>query len=180
MKLPVIAALRLEKEGDPDYHAVVISGYGHKNGILKELYIHDDSIGPYCRTLPNGNFSRWKNEWIKREGYKEVLVEKLMVPLYPKIRFGFYSIYYLFLDFKRVLEPYKKMTSELYLMETNQYKKFLWEKSFKDKMEVLCEPFPRFLWVIRRVNINGKVEKDYIFDGTSVYSPPIREILFKN
>jgi hypothetical protein len=40
--LPVIAALKLEINKHFDYHAVVISGYRHKNSMVTELYIHDD------------------------------------------------------------------------------------------------------------------------------------------
>ncbi|HEY9205451.1 MAG TPA: hypothetical protein VIO58_05970 [Candidatus Methanoperedens sp.] len=179
MKLPVIAALKLEVEKDIyDKHAVIISGYRHNNGILKELYIHDDTIGPYSRAKPKKNFTSLNNEWLNR-GYKKVLVEKLMIPVYPKIRLSFDSIYYLFLKSKRKLEiRHEKITPELFLIELNQYKEFLSKQMFKDKMKILCKPFPRYLWIIRGY-INGKLLTDVVFDATSVFPQKPMKIFFK-
>jgi len=189
MKLPLIAAFRLEKDskGDisddkddnNDNHAAVISGYRQNEDGLKELYIHDDQIGPYSRALPDGKFNKLKNEW-NNLGYKDIYIEKLMVPIYPKIRFSFYVIYSLFLDCKRNLELNDETKSpELFLTELNQYKEFLWGKSFKDKISILYKSFPRYIWIIRTY-ANGNLDSDFVFDGTSVNSPPFCRILFEN
>lgn len=186
MKLPIIAALRLEKDSkgkksheNDDHHAAVISGYRQNEDVLKELYIHDDQIGPYSRALPDGKFNKLKNEW-KIRGYKDIHIEKLMVPIYPKIRFGFYVIYSLFLDCKRNLESHDETKSpELFLTELNQYKEFLWKKSFKEKISILYKSFPRYIWIIRTY-ANGNMDSDFVFDGTSVNSPPFCRILFEN
>ncbi|MFZ3384456.1 MAG: hypothetical protein WA144_11075 [Candidatus Methanoperedens sp.] len=188
MKLPVIAALRLEKdsngsksmkkEEDYSYHAAVICGYRQNIEGIKELYLHDDHIGPYSRALPNGKFKKLKNEW-RYQGYKEILVEKLIIPIYPKIRLSFYFIYNLFLNCKRDSENHNEpKTPEIFLTELNQYKEFLWKQSIKDKKDILCKSFPRFIWVIRTY-IDGNKDIDFIFDGTSVNSPPICKIIFE-
>jgi len=185
MKLPIIAALKMEEENEEDgeedednhdKHAVIISGYRHNNGILTELYIHDDTIGPYSRARPNNNFSSLKNEWTENRGYKSVLVEKLMIPVYPKIRLSFDSIYYIFLLAKRTKRT-KKARYELFLIELNKYKKFLSKQKIKDKMEKLYKPFPRYLWIIR-IYIEDKLLIDQVFDATSVYPKEFDRIRF--
>ena len=65
---PLIAALQIYKgSGEFDgRHAAVISGYRQdNNGNLKEIYVHDDQICPYCKTLPSPDFKNWYNEWSK-------------------------------------------------------------------------------------------------------------------
>ena len=162
-----------------DLHAAVISGFRHKNGILNELYVHDDQIGPYCKTLPNENFSRWINEWVNVNGYTDVLVHKLMIPIYPKIRLSFNSIYQFYLDYKRELEIRSEgLIPDLYLIEAKKYKNHLCKScDFENKEKILRKPFPRFLWIIR-LHFHGMPIIDYIYDATSVY-PKERNLTFK-
>jgi len=185
MKLPIIAALKLERKAAPeleedkdnyDRHAVIISGYRYNDGILNELYIHDDTIGPYSRAKPNKNFSSLINEWTEIREYKSVLVDKLMIPIYPKIRLSFDYIYYIFLKTKR-LKRKKKARYELFLIELNQYKEFLSKQMIKDKMEKLHKPSPRFLW-ISRTYIDDKPCIDQVFDATSVYPQEFERIRY--
>lgn len=188
MGLPIIAALALKKEnGEDDYdlHATVISGYRHKHGVLTELYVHDDQIGPYSKVIPDGNFSAWKNEWIKN-GYSNVFVTKLVVPIYPKIRLSFGRIYDIFLKHKRKLDQLiqskiidEKLSCFLYLMDVRQYKKFIWKHNCERKDEILCKPFPRFLWVVR-YNFHGIPIMDYVYDGTTIFPKEFCLITFKN
>lgn len=160
-------------------HAVVISGYRQENGIIKELYIHDDQIGPYSQVFPVGNFIRWRNEWTEFYGCSEILVYKLMVPIYPKIRLSFNSIYQRFLKKKRTLENRpEELIPKLYLMQVKEYKKFLLKKTFDKKEMILERPFPRFVWIIRLYFHNTPIQ-DYIYDGTSLY-PTDKSIDFKN
>ncbi|HJH28447.1 MAG TPA: hypothetical protein C5S51_01935 [Methanosarcinaceae archaeon] len=180
MNLPIIATLKLFKEEKvTDLHAAVISGFRHKNGVLNELYVHDDQIGPYCKTLPNENFSRWINEWVNVNGYTDVLVHKLMIPIYPKIRLSFNSIYQIYLDYKRKLEIRSEgLIPDLYLIEAKKYKNYLCKHCiFDNKEKILRKPFPRFLWIIR-LHFHGMPIIDYIYDATSVY-PKERNITFK-
>ena len=162
-----------------DLHAAVISGYRHKNGALNELYVHDDQIGPYCKTLPNENFSRWINEWVNVNGYSDVLVYKLMIPIYPKIRLSFNSVYQIYLDHKRRLETRSEgLIPYLYLIEAKKYKKYLCKHcDFENKETILRKPFPRFLWIIR-IHFDEMPLIDYIYDATSVY-PKERKLTFK-
>lgn len=99
-----------------------------------------------------------------------------MIPVYPKIRLSFDSIYYIFLKHKR-LKRHKKARYELFLIKINQYKDFLAKQKIKDKMKKLYEPFPRFLWV-SRTYIDDKPLIDQVFDATSVYPQEFDRIRF--
>jgi len=161
-----------------DYHAVVVTGYKSLNKKIVELYLHDDGIGPFCKTYPvNNRFYQWINEWVTREGYEAIHVHTLLIPLYPKIRLPFKEIYIEFLKQKRYFEAYnrhkgidpKLYCAELLLMDVRQYKQFLLIKSFQNKTEILLKPFPRFLWVMRH-NYCEKPFFDCVLDATDVYA----------
>lgn len=181
MNLPVIAALELIKDDQvAGFHAAVISGYRHKNGLLNEMYVHDDRIGPYTRTMPHKNFIHWKNEWIDERGFTDVRVSKLMVPIYPKIRLNFSSVYQLYLKCKGSLRSHpEEFGLNLFLCDSKEYKKKLCRDfSFDNKESILSKPFPRFVWIIR-LDLCGTPRVDIIYDGTSVY-PNEKVINFKD
>lgn len=184
--LPIIAGIGLRKEtkNTLDYHAVVISGYRQNDGDLKQLYVHDDQIGPYSRVKPIGNFIKWDNEWL--QSYSEINVETLIIPIYPKLRLSFIKIYTVFIQYKRkiesinlkFLEESEGLASELYLVELKNYKKFLWKHSLENKEKILLKDFPRFLWVVR-IHFKGTPIVDYVYDGTSVLAREVCNIKFK-
>jgi len=187
--LPIIAALLIYEipyQKNPPLHAVVISGFRHKNCDVKELYIHDDQIGPYHHVKPiNNKFSQWDNDWITKKKAVSVVPYKLLIPIYPKMRLNFLKIYIAYLKIKREAEKSIKdenllgdMHVELFLTRINDYKEFLWGKTFDDKPKILSKPFPRFVWIIRTY-YEGKPEKDYIYDGTCVYAQKLFQINFK-
>ena len=85
-KLPIIACIMLRKGNSFDYHAVVISGYycDPSQNIIKEIYIHDDQIGPYTKVMPKDSLAKWKSVWTKDYGYQEEFIKELVIPVYPK------------------------------------------------------------------------------------------------
>jgi len=174
---PLIADLKLKKNGeDYELHAAIISGYRcDKKGNIKELYVHDDQIGPYSRVKPlNNGFKYWDNEW-KDYGYNSIEVEKLLIPIYSKIRMTFSRIYRFVEMEKGVLD-----TSNLYLYSVRKYKEFLLGKSVMDKLEKLTMSLPRFLWVLRLFE-DSSIDSpllDIVFDGTSVFPKEVTRIYF--
>jgi hypothetical protein len=154
-----------------DWHAVVISGYrSNSSREVKELYVHDDTIGPYSRVKPDGDFKFWENEWMNERGYDEVALEKLLIPVYPKLRLTFARINRYYVEMKERInlsEPYIYLG--LYLTTVQGYKQSLLESQIKDKMDVLTTSLPRFLWIIRAYEDNQLIW-DRIYDGTSVYA----------
>ncbi len=177
--LPIIANLNLKHETLPGRHAVVISGHKEdKMGNVVELYVHDDGIGPYSRVLPNGDFKHWKNEW-NDHGY-EVELEKLLVPIYPKVRLPFCRMYVEYSRIKADLGSHiSDFDLELYLTSVGEYKRFLIGNSIKDKTEILTKSLPRFLWIVRFIHKNQHIG-DQIYDGTSVYVTKLISVEFCN
>jgi hypothetical protein len=176
--LPIIASLKLTRKGaKPEYHAVVISGYRHYKGNVTELYIHDDQIGPFHHVQPVGNFLKWKNDWITKNGFSTIEVERLIIPIYHKLRLRFGKIYSYFLAWRKEVEILSSST-ELFLTSLNDYKQFLLSKNFDNKIEILEEKFPRFLWIIR-IRYKGIITGDIIYDATSVDPAEVKRIRFK-
>lgn len=173
---PLIAGLRLEKNGKVYKHAAIISGYRcDKRGNIKELYVHDDQIGPYSRVKPSNNgFKHWDNKW-KDYGCNFIEVEKLLIPIYSKVRLTFSRIYKFVKMEKRDLD-----TSNLYLYSVRKYKEFLLGKSVMDKLEKLTMSLPRFLWILRFFE-DSSIDSpllDIVFDGTSVFPKEVTRIYF--
>jgi hypothetical protein len=161
-----------------NYHAVVVTGYKSRNKKIVELYLHDDGIGPFCKTESvNGSFYQWINEWVTQRGYAAIHVSTLLIPLYPKIRLPFKEVYIEFLKQKRFFEAMNRQKgidpklycAELLLMDVRQYKKELLTASFQNKPEIMVKPFPRFLWVLRH-NYCEKPFFDFVLDATDVYA----------
>jgi len=187
--LPVIAGLIFTDDLENDeYHAVVISGYRHKDGNIKEIYIHDDTIGPYARVKPgpNKNFSEWRFEDHESDGSK-IVIHKLLVPIYPKIRLSFFKIYRTYLEFKRTMEIQIKSQNlkkgskcELLLTDIKNYKKSLIGRKLQNKNDILFKSYPRFLWNIR-IQCDSTPHYDYLFDGTSLYAKEVyQQVIYKN
>lgn len=177
INIPLIGNLKAkERKLSSQYHAVVISGYRHEKGRVIKLYIHDDQIGPYSRVTPRDkDFFSWENKWLDQEHISEVVVDKLIIPVYPKIRLTFKTIYPLYLRwYKRKLDVKIKKEGinpnakyELFLTNVKKYKKNLFEQQIDNKKVKLQKPLPRFLWIIR-LECDDIIYYDYIYDATSV------------
>jgi hypothetical protein len=183
--LPVVATLNLK--GTNEYHAVLITGYRHTHGKVKEIYVHDDNIGPYHRVKPNrGKFTSWKESG-QNGVEKEYVLQRLLVPVYPKIRLSFGKVYRAFQQFKRGTEifvtsgTYPRGTqTALFLTDIHRYRQFLLTKKFEEKQDIIREPAARFLWVIR-IHEGDTPIRDYVLDGTAIYpNKIIWDIEFRN
>lgn len=178
--LPIIATWCLEKDETtiPSHHAVVISGYRtDKEGNMTEIYVHDDQIGPYSRTLFDDDMTQWKNEWITKYGYSKLRVEKLLVPLYHKIRLPFTNIYHIFYSLLSKIND-ENIRIELLLYQLNLYKGFIIKRDVENKEKVLLAQMPRFLWVLRTYTF-GELTADLIFDGTAVFPRQIEVVYYR-
>jgi len=180
-KLPLLADLEIMKGGLSEDHLAVVSGYRRdKNHELQEIYVHDDQIGPFHKTLPKDrtgekkDFTSWKNDWTDKNVYdKEVVrLNHFYIPVYPKIRLTFDKIY---AEFQRKEKTIKSegYSAELLLYTVNDYKQELIKSELNDKdgmmlkEQILTSSLPRFLWVIRTL-VKGVPLNDQIFDGTAV------------
>jgi hypothetical protein len=178
--IPIIAALKLTvkpearqpHEPEAEYHAAVIVGYRtDEKGKVVELYVHDDQIGPYSKSEPIGDLTVWKNEWLSAESkFNEVKLEKLLIPIYHKMRLPWLEIY----DFhKRYETDAQKMgcSVDLQLTTVQKYKAYLLNRAVLEKGEMLKRFLPRFIWIERFHKADDEDDSlfDHVFDGTAIY-----------
>jgi len=187
--LPVLAGLKIiPKDGEPLYHAVIISGYRHENGKIIKIYIHDDQIGLYSRVTSEDHFFSWIDSWLDGSKFTSVTLDKLVVPLYPKIRLSFKSMYFVYLvQYKAKLEDKKAKNGidatakyELFLTDVKKYKKFLLDHQISNKIEKLKKPFPKYLW-IARLESADTLYWDYVYDATAAHAiKPYENIVYNS
>lgn len=184
MDIPLIAALSLKNDCEIiGHHAAVITGYKcDSNGKITELYVHDDQIGPYSRTLPDSDFRRWINSWTTSNQCSVLELEKLIVPIYHKIRQVFLGIYI------RQLETIIRITEfldddidvNLFLSSVQKYKTDLLEynNNISNKIESSTKALPRFLWILR-VTHQNQFLYDEVFDGTAIYPKSLLKVEYE-
>jgi hypothetical protein len=171
LNIPLIAALKLTNHKvSPDYHAVVISGYGQdKLGKINRLFIHDDQIGPYSRVndgSSDGSFLNWSNDWTENPQYgpyDEMNLDGILIPLYPKIRLSYKEIIKYVFGLK---EDFPTVHFNLYITTVQKYKNKLIFENIENKIDILRKPMPRYMWVIN-VKYNNKNITDLLIDATS-------------
>ena len=209
--IPMVALLSLiDKTGRLDGHAVIISGYkcDEKTGAISHLYVHDDQIGPYSKVeffdsetylkakedLKNNYHYKienplclWRNEWTSRNGMKYIILDQLLIPLYPKIRMSYARI----AKFVRILRAEDFVTEnsqvDCFLADNNSYKKSIVEDLIptfqyrEDGIKILRSQLPRFFWVVRFMAPH-ELCFDQLFDATKSdpHSRPIHEIFLYN
>ncbi len=174
--IPILAALKFSGSGNrKEYHAVVISGYkiDLKTREIVEIYVHDDTLGPYGRVSSEDGFYTWHYEWEER-GFDNITLMSLIVPTYPKIRGSFSKLY---LYFKNYIFKYiqdLESIPEILLFNNRVFKEetlkrgissIIVEGSSISKDLFLSKNMPNYLWVVRGYS-DGKVVVDVGFDGT--------------
>ena len=173
--IPVIAILKILLEGvyDDNLHAVVVVGYeqGPKSNMIDKIYTHDDQLGPFNEvslSTEGTGFIGWEDGWKRFHNAKEVKLERLLIPLYPKIRLSFGRIYHRYL---KVKNDVSMQNVELLLYFINKYKEFILRRQGKNKLEILTKSLPRFVWVIRVWDSESKdsLKFDILFDATDVF-----------
>ena len=199
---PIICGLSLfkypkkpnKREKIEGLHGVVISGYREEKGKITELYLHDDQIGPYCRTRFLGSKILLENEWKKK--WDEIRINTFLVPVDPLIK----------LTFSRISQQYMKKIRDIakengyedfkiFLSSVNNYKKklllnhnikkytlFEYEENKTKQHKVpkhifLQKNFPKYLWIIRFLKGNNEI-RDIILDATRTVWHKIAEIEF--
>lgn len=164
---PIICGIRFTKnDSHAGAHAVLLSGYKEEaDGIINEIYLHDDQIGPYCKTNFCGANDNWENDWIFSGLKDKITLYKIIIPVDPLVK----------LDFLRCAPNFYKAKNQTYKSELNiyhvsEYKKSLLEKSFRDKSEILSMNMPRYIWVIRLFE-NDDVDptRDIVFDANRTF-----------
>lgn len=179
-------------------HAVAVTGYRdelsvampcHENGILfaatriSKLYVHDDAVGPFARmefdgdrlstTLPDDRGDR---------GNREAIAEKLIVPLYHKVRIPVQAI----INIALVLDEHinfvcsgvdtpdsfrKRLIWDVKLWRLDHYRQALRNSGLAKNplnLNLLTRSLPRFIWVLSARSSEGTPLFDLLFDPTDL------------
>ncbi len=174
--IPVIMTLSVmqESETGEDYvdarHAVVVAGYEEDTETKHlDLLLHDDQIGPYCLTTWRDNSVDLENEWIREWGWKRLMVENLVIPLYPKIRASLIKMVPWFQEVKAKMRTSHGYDTEFRFYTVRAYKnELLTDPLVRNKPQVLTSRMPRFMIVFRMKNGSKKIE-DHWYDATEAF-----------
>ncbi|WP_155399431.1 hypothetical protein [Methanosarcina mazei] len=172
-----------KKNDNYGLHTAVISGYKYdKNENVTELYVHDDSLGPYCRIEVEEPFTFWK---LKSKSSTLVLKPMFMViPLYSKIRLQYNIVYDSFLHQSAILPPGTNFSQKgkwnVYFTTVQKYKADIINQSQhpENVVEILTKPMPRFLWILRYCGNNGGPLFDRLYDGTAIEFSVFETVLY--
>jgi hypothetical protein len=169
------------------YHTAVISGFrSSEDGVINEIYVHDDGLGPYTRVKSkdeDDSFVHWKRTFMGMDSIYEVMY--LIVPIYPKVRLSFDMIgeyFDIYLEeFRKKLLPEvnpQDYTGFFYLTTVQKYKtEILSNLKNDEQLRFLGESMPRFIWVFR-FKYKNNIVRDVIYDGTSVVISEIASISY--
>lgn len=180
-KIPVILGLDIfdldnNKQGS---HAVVALGCNTFDGIINELYIHDDRIGPYARLMKDESGKEWimsldlDNGSYNNEKY---IITDLLIGLYPKVRLPFDSADAFASSFINELsfidEEAKSMFFyRLKLIDGSEYKSLIRNnEKVIDKQVHLEKALPKFCWIVQiYASLEGEEVflLDFIIDSTA-------------
>jgi hypothetical protein len=193
--IPVLLGIALPQ----GFHAVTVTGYSlgsnspvpyRQSGFLlkafriDKLYAHDDQIGPFARMelLPGGMLS---TSWLDRSTSQLMHAQPLamLVPLYPKIRIPFETIFHSVCSFNSLVEEMRQhnvislqapLEWDIYLTEVNTLKSGLHDDtrlSGEYRRTILTLPMPRFIWRATGT-IAGAPALDLLFDATDIEQGP--------
>ncbi|MBS3792624.1 hypothetical protein KGY77_08290 [Candidatus Bipolaricaulota bacterium] len=182
--VPILAHVSLGGGKSSSSHLVTLVGYEldqdspefNKADQICALYAHDDAIGPFSKVELNPSKPRRLNcSWNRSDDYsdaycEEVTLRGLIAPIYHKIRIPFVPIYRHITNLKAFKEQ-KKLFEDfsIYLTTLVKYKEEVSKFESPEKMNILTENNPRFLWIARAEN--GSEARDYLFDATHHCSP---------
>ena len=181
VRIAPIAMIAIRSKGQEhwDYHAAVVSGYRvNAAGEMDEIYLHDDQVGPFCHTefikasIKGSYFlkrlvtDRLKNQWVESGAADEVVLLKLIIPRYPKIR----------MTITKMMPAYARVKSamgndvnvKMLVYRVQDYKREILQSDVPivDKTKTLLFDLPKYILVFRSM-VGKDVVGDIIFDATS-------------
>jgi len=173
-RFPIICGISLykndlnNKDKFVGAHAVLLTGYKvDSDDNIIGLYLHDDQIGPYCRTTFAGSFFHWENKWTDSPKIDKIILDSFLIPVDPLCK----------IDFLRSAPSFYKIKSnrniikaELNVYHISKYKNELLLKQFRDKEEILSQNMPRYVWVIHLYENDDKnISRDIVIDANRTH-----------
>jgi len=209
-EIPVILIIKPEYAG---LHAITITGYCFrdkptikretdrasekkycrlKGRRISEFFVHDDQFGPFAKMkVIKGTKKCPVNfdismPWGTKSFWGTITPIAIIVPLYPKIRVGFLSVYGWITKLNMFIEKglnlkRNEIEWDIYFSRLNQYKEYVRdniEKYGSKSQDILLGSYPRFIWRARAY-INNREVFEVISDATDTHkSFFIKDMIF--
>jgi hypothetical protein len=189
--IPLILVIRiLKNEKLHGLHAITVCGFykekpaaidvkdemSFMSDRITKFYAHDDQFGPFARIKfdTTGNLITPWNE--DDPINNQVLIESIIVSVYPKIRISYEEIEVIVRAYDFILSNFfnEYVTSDLVwdikLLLNRDFKKYLQALNtaeYPNKIDLLTENYPRYIW-IASCHIGEERILDFTFDATGV------------
>jgi hypothetical protein len=200
-QIPIV--LVINPENGAGLHAITISGYFINNkpivrretdktsekkycrlrGLrVSEFFVHDDQLGPFVKM----NITRGTKNcpihfdipipWGSKSFWGRIVPVAIIVPLYPKIRVGFLSVYEsitklnAFIELSCLLQK-KSLEWDIYFSRLNQFKINIRDNKQKYQSrysDIIFRKYPKFLWRCAAY-LNGNEILEVIADATDTH-----------
>ncbi len=172
------------------------TGFRLRASRIDRFYVHDDQVGPFARMVFDGSKYSYKTQsgpvlgptvsistsWQGENGAigsGRAISEKLLIPLYHKIRVPFSVIHDGVLHYDSFVSKLlqarpgplaENLEWDIYLTTVVEVKKLIREHEAlppQRKATLLTQPFPRFIWCATAL-AEGKRVFDLLFDATDI------------
>lgn len=188
--IPVVLGLKLVESSA--YHTVTAAGYSFEGSQhvpstgpslaayrTKDIYVHDDQIGPFTPMGFDEGINLTTIKLIMDGTSMLAEVQQLLIPVYPTIRIRFSSIFYFICyfeglteddDVKKILDTSHRLEWDIYLTEGKILKNELLNATNlaeDERFRVLTKSMPRFLWRATAL-VNNLSILDLLFDATDI------------
>lgn len=155
-----------------------------RSSRINKIYVHDDRLGPFAKmAFREEYYQRLLTNWYKYQECPDQVnasVDTILLPLHPKIRIKFNTIFSIILVFNTyymdMWREYKKDTPiewDIYLSTVCDLKsKWLAMSEFEDpscKLKALSRHMPRYIWVADAIDARSdSLLFTFLFDATDI------------
>jgi len=194
--VPIILIISVPVGDSQGLHAIAVSGYNQKapraispkNEIsfladnIKKIYAHDDQYGPFVRIEFIDDY-KVKTPWTESDPYnKPTIVERIIVPVYPKVRIAYEDIEILILGFDAIFTLFfgdkiiQDLVWDIKIVYSEKFKDLILASylSNAEKVRLISKSMPRFVWLATCYISKFKIF-EFSFDATDVSAGMIGE-----
>lgn len=194
--VPVILIILVPNEETPGLHAVTVSGYKQKapepippkDGItfladnIEKIYAHDDQWGPFVK-IEFIDDHKIKTPWTDSDpAHTPTLIERIIVPVYPKVRISYEDIEILVLGLDAIFTLFfgskiiQDLVWDIKIIYSEKLKDEIHTSSLSDpeKVKLVTKSMPRFIWLATCYISEFKIF-EFSFDATDVSAGMIGE-----
>ena len=189
--LPIILIILVPSGNSHGLHAIAVFGYNQKApekippkdeisflaDNIEKIYAHDDQWGPFVKIEFIDDYNI-KTPWTDSDhDHKPTLIERIIVPVYPKVRISYEDIEILILGFDAIFTSFfrnkiiQDLVWDIKIDYSEKFKDVILASylSNRDKIKLISKSMPRFIWIATCYISKHKIF-EFSFDATDVNS----------